>query len=179
MGTFNRQKKNDLKMENLLVPRNLGGRKEKRKQMNIRFLSQEVINGNLVLDESFMDIDPKFVKIKKVHGNVYLIGGEWIEIPAWLKNVEITGIFDCSINKLISLKNCPQNIGADFRCVNNQLTSLEGCPENIKGGFKCSSNKLTSLEGCPKTIGGDFLFFFNKVELELPDYVKVKGRLYD
>jgi len=141
-------------MKNLLVPRNLEGRKEKLKQMNIRLLSQEVIDGDLELDESFMDIDPKFVKLKKVNGYVSLDGFKWIEIPEWLKNVEIKGSFICSDNKLKTLKNCPQNIEGDFYCDRNELTSLEGCPENIKGSFSCHGNK---------------------VELELPDYVDLKG----
>jgi len=165
--------------ENLLVPRNLEGRKEKRKQMNIRLLSQEVIDGDLDLDGSFMDIDPKFVKLKKVNGYVSLNGGQWTEIPEWLKNVEIKGSFICSHNKLTLLKNCPQNIGEDFSCSSNKLTSLEGCPENIGGDFRCVNNKLTSLEGCPENIVGDFCCYNNKIELELPGYVKLKGKFYN
>jgi len=140
--------------ENLLVPRNLEGRKEKLKQMNIRLLSQEVIDGDLKIDESFMDINPKFVKLNKVNGHVRLNGGLWTEIPEWLKDVEIKGSFICSYNKLTTLKNCPQKIGESFYCSNNQLVSLEGSPENI---------------------GGDFYCYNNKVKLELPDYVKLKG----
>jgi hypothetical protein len=141
-------------MENLLVPRNLEGRKEKLKQLNTRLLSQEVIDGDLILDESFMDIDPKFVKLKKVNGYVWLTGNKWTEIPAWLKDVKIAGHFDCSRNKLTSMKNCPQKIGGCFYCYNNLLTSLEGCPKNIGGSFYCRNNKI---------------------ELELPDYVKIRG----
>ena len=140
--------------ENLLVPLNLEGRKEKLKQMNIRLLSQEVIDGELNLDASFMDIDPKFINIKKINGNVWLIGGLWTEIPEWLKNVEITGVFICSYNKLETLNNCPQKIGESFWCYSNQLTSLEGCPENV---------------------GGDFYCYDNLVKLELPDNVKMQG----
>jgi len=161
--------------ENLLVPRNLEGRKEKRKQMNIRLLSQEVIDGDLELDESFMDIDPKFVKLKKVNGYVHLTGDQWTEIPEWLKYVEIKGSFCCSNNNLTTLKNCPQNIGNSLLCYNNELISLEGCPKNIARSFYCSYDKLTSLEGCPEFIGGDFWCYGNKVKLKLPDYVKLKG----
>ena len=111
-------------MVNLLVPRNLEGRKEKLKQMNIRLLSQEVIDGNLRLDESFMDIDPRFVKLKKVNGDVYLKGGQWTEIPEWLKNVKISGSFSLSYNKLITLKNCPQKIGSGFYCSHNDSRAM-------------------------------------------------------
>jgi len=53
---------------------------------------------------------------------------------------------------------------------------LYGCPENIGGDFYCCGNLLTSLEGCAKNIGGDFYCLGNKVKLELPDYVKLKGK---
>ena len=142
--------------ENMLVPRNIEGRKEKLKQMNIRVLSQEVIDGNLELDESFMDIDAKFVKLKKVYGDVWLNGGHWTEIPEWLKDVEIEGYFGCSSNKLTTLQNCPQKIGSIFDCSFNRLASLEGCPENIGGSFYCYDNLLISLKGCPKIINGSF-----------------------
>jgi hypothetical protein len=44
----------------------------------------------------------------------------------------------------------------------------------INGSFNCSYNQLISLEGCPEFVGGDFRCY-NKVKLELPDYVKLKG----
>ena len=145
-------------MINLLVPRNLEGRKEKLKQMNIKLLSQEVIDGDLDLDKSFMDIDAKFVKLKKVNGYVLLSGNKWTEIPVWLKDVDITGNFDCSNNKLVTLENCPQKIGCTLYCQHNLLASLEGCPEYI---------------------GGDFYCYLNTVKLELPEYVKLKGDFYN
>ena len=143
-------------MENILIPRNLEGRKEKRKQMNIKLLSQEVIDGDLILDGSFMNIDTKFVKIKKVNGTVWLTGRQWTEIPEWLKDVEITGSFTCSFNKIKTLKNCTQKIGGTFSCANNKLISLKGCPKEIGGDFWCYNNLLTSLEGCPKNIERSF-----------------------
>ena len=182
--------------ENILVPRNIKGRKDKLKQLNIRLLSQEVIDGDLEIDESFMDIDPKFVKLKKVNGNVRLSGREWTEIPAWLKDVEITKNFGCSYNKLSTLINYPQVIGGSFYCGHNQLISLEGCPKTIQGhfvcshnqlksleggpkniilDFSCSNNQLTSLEGCPENVGGIFWCYENKVKLELPKNVNLKS----
>jgi hypothetical protein len=83
--------------------------------------------------------------------------GKWTEIPAWLKNVEIEGFFDCSFNKLTSLKNCPRNIEGYFTCSDNELTSLEGCPENIRTKFICFNNKVKlKLPGYAKLVG-DFL----------------------
>jgi len=165
--------------ENLLVPRNLEGRKEKLKQMNIKLLSQEAIYGNLILDESFMDIDAKFIKLKKVNGDVWLSGEKWTEIPECLKDVEISGYFSRFGNKLTTMKNCPQNIGSSLWCYHNQLMSLEGCPENIKGNFSCQYNQLSSLQGCPKNIVGDLYCNDNKAKLKLPAYVNLKGEFYN
>ena len=162
--------------ENLLVPRNLEGRKDKRKQINIKLLSQELIDVNLTLDESFMNIDPKFVKLKKVSGDVWLTGRQWTEIPEWLKDVEITGTFSCTYNKLTTLKNCPQKIEGYFLCNNNELISLDGCPKEIGGDFDCAYNQLTSLEGCPEIVGENFYCRNNKIKLTLPDYVNLKGK---
>ena len=186
-------------MENLLVPRNLEGRKDKLKQLNIRLLSQEVIDENLDLnlDESFMDIDPKFVKFKKTNCDVILSGNKWTEIPEWLKNVEINGSFYCIHNKLVTLKNCPHKIRRSFYCYDNELISLEGSPEIIGSTFNCSSNKLISLKGCPKeigghfncshnqltdieyfpeNIGGHFACYDNKVKLELLVDIKIESK---
>jgi len=165
--------------ENLLVPRNIEGRKEKLKQMNIRMLSQEVIDENLNLDESFMYIDPKFVKFKKVNGTVWLEGIKWTEIPEWLKDVEISRSFQCRYTSITTLKNCPQKIGINLDCTSNKLKSLEGCPENIEGHFRCSHNQLESLEGCPRTVGAYFDCRDNKVKLELPNYVKLECKFYN
>lgn len=164
------------KNKNLLVPRNMEGRKEKLRQLNIRLLQQEVIDGDLKLDESFINMDPKFIKLKKVNGFVWLNSGQWTEIPEWLSNVEIKDDFGCIFNKLTTLKNCPQKVEGSLYCGDNLLISLKGCPENIKGNFWCDCNELTSLEGCPKNIEENFYCNNNKVKLELPDYVKLKGK---
>jgi len=140
--------------ENLLVPRNIEERKVKRMQMNIKLLSQEVIEGPLNLDSSFMDVDAKFVKLKKVKGNVYLDGEDWTTFPVWFKDIEITGDFDCNHNQLMSLENSPHSVGKNFNCCVNQLISLDGCSKNIGGDLNCGENE---------------------VELKLPDYVKLKG----
>jgi hypothetical protein len=165
--------------ENLLVPRNLEGRKEKLKQLNIKLLSQEVIDGHLKLDESFMGIDAKFVKLKKVNGSVFLEGRKWTEIPEWLKDIEISRSFQCLFTSITTLKNCPYKIGINLDCARNKLKTLEGCPENIKGHFRCEHNQLESLEGCPRTVGEYFDCRDDKAKLTLPDYVNLEGRFYN
>lgn len=143
--------------ENILVPRNLEGRKEKLRQQNIKLLSQDVIEGNLEIDESFDGIPEELVKVKEINGHVRLTTN--IDyIPSWLKDVKIYGSFECQFNKLKTLENCPQYIG---------------------GSFYCNDNKLTSLEGCPKYIGGSFSCERNYKILHLPEGVEIKGDFYN
>jgi hypothetical protein len=75
----------------------------------------------------------------------------------------IEGSFNCSNNKLTSLKGSPESIFYSFNCKNNQLESLEGITQSTgtnsssgtSGDIYCSGNKLTSLKGLPKTIRGN------------------------
>jgi hypothetical protein len=68
----------------------------------------------------------------------------------------VGGKFNCSDNKLTSLKGAPQEVGKDFNCSKNQLTTLKGSPQKVEGDFDCSDNKLTSLAGAPKEVDGYF-----------------------
>jgi hypothetical protein len=68
----------------------------------------------------------------------------------------VTGYFNCSRNKLTSLKDAPQEVGGGFYCGNNELTSLKDAPQEVGGSFGCSHNKLTSLKDAPQEVGGDF-----------------------
>jgi len=68
------------------------------------------------------------------------------KLPDILKNVNVGGSFNCSVNNL-----------TDFYCSYNLLTSLEGAPETVGGDFYCGYNKLTSLAGVPKYVGGIFV----------------------
>ena len=75
-----------------------------------------------------------------------------------LGNINITGHFDCTHNKLTSLKGAPKSVGRTFYCAYNNLTSLEGAPESVGESFDCSNNHpyLTSLEGAPESVGANF-----------------------
>jgi hypothetical protein len=109
-----------------------------------------------------------------VVGNVYMDTMNLTEIP--VKFGRINGDFNCSNNKLTTLKNCPNIVKGSFSCYvnklinlnyapfevdsmflcqHNKLTSLVGSP-NIVWIFDCSGNDLTSLEGSPTIIDGDF-----------------------
>jgi hypothetical protein len=133
---------------NLIGNRNIEGIKEKQKQMANQKISQEVIDGDLEFDDSFVDINPKLVKLKKVNGTVYLAAGKWNKIPEWLKDVEITGSFNCSNNNLTSLENCPYKIGKNLIC------------------RKPIGSHIISISNNART---------NKNILKVPNYVELKG----
>ena len=52
------------------------------------------------------------------------------------------GYYDCSTNKLTTLKGCPKNLGGDFYCRSNQLKYLDFLPTEIKKEIKiyCGNN---------------------------------------
>jgi hypothetical protein len=68
----------------------------------------------------------------------------------------IKGDFNCSNNKLDSLKGSPHSVGVSFFCHKNRLTSLEGAPQSVGKAFVCSNNTLRSLEGAPLSVDGSF-----------------------
>jgi hypothetical protein len=68
----------------------------------------------------------------------------------------VNGDFNCSNNKLVSLKGSPKSVGVSFFCHKNRLTSLEGAPQLVGKAFVCSNNILTSLEGAPQSVNGSF-----------------------
>jgi len=93
----------------------------------------------------------------------------------------VSGFFDCSYNKLTSLKGAPTIVSGNFYCYNNKLTSLEGAPTTVNGYFSCSNNNLTSLEGAPTTVGEYFNIENNTkkfIEEEVRKVVDVKGKVY-
>jgi hypothetical protein len=96
-----------------------------------------------------------------VDDNVDLYSQRLTKLPLKFRNV--SGDFNCSNNKLISLEGCPQSVSADFICFNNQLTSLEGGPQSVGGGFYCYNNQLISLVGCPQSLSGSFNCKNNKL----------------
>lgn len=96
----------------ILVPRNLEGRKEKLHRDLIRLLGQEVIEGDLIVDRSFESIPLEAIKVKEVKGNIVL----WFytNIPSWLKDVKISGDLDCHRCDLDSIENRPEHIGGEL-----------------------------------------------------------------
>lgn len=132
-------KKQTLSNKNILVPRNLEGRKEKLRKERIKLLSQEVIEGDLHIDETFLDVPKELIKIKEITGSVVL-SLEIHFIPEWLKDVKIYKDLDISYCKLKNLKNCPRYVGRDFECHHNFLKSLKNCPDFIGRNVFCQEN---------------------------------------
>ena len=100
-----------------------------------------------------------------VDGYVNLSNEVLTKLP--LKFNIVSGGFNCSHNKLTSLKGCPVEVGGYFICNHNQLISLEGYPKEVVGRFNCSHNKLTTLKGAPKVVNGNFNFYNNPLPNEV------------
>lgn len=186
--------------ENVLVPRNIEGRKALAVKNNLKMLQQEVIEGNFDINGTFANIPEHLVKTRVINGHVTLAENSFSTIPEWLKNMKINGDFLCFMAGLSSLKNCPQDItgtisfsynnlknlegapktaNGGFMCTNSELQSLEGCPEIVKGTFNVSENNLTNLDFYPKIIGRDFLCKYNDEKLQKPKDCKIGRQFYN
>lgn len=184
--------------ENILVPRNIGGRKNKIMQETIKLLQQETLDGDFELEDYMCDIDESLVKVKIIEGAVYMSEQNMTELPKWLKNViindgiefvenpnlkslnnlpiEIYGsihISQCS--SLESLEGCPIQVNGDFNCYQNKLKTLKGCPQIINGDFLCNNNLLRDLEYGPKKVLGDYIADTNYSILEYPKDCEIDG----
>ena len=81
-----------------------------------------------------------------VDGNINLRNKNFKELP--YKFGTVTGFFDVGNSTyLISLKNCPNEVGLFFRCSYcPKLESLEGCPKVVSETFYCSDCKRKFIE---------------------------------
>ena len=98
-----------------------------------------------------------------VDGDVSLSGGRDFSSKVLpYKFGKVTGHFTLAHNKnIISLKNCPNEVGLYFRCSYcPKLESLEGCPKVVSETFYCSDCK------------GEF------TEEEVRSLCKVEGYIY-
>ena len=79
-------------------------------------------------------------------GGVYLYNKGFKELP--YKFGRVMGFFDVGNNtNLISLKNCPDEVGGGFSCrYCKELDSLEGCPKEVGGHFWCGDCKRKFLK---------------------------------
>ena len=168
-----------IKEENIFVPRNIEGRKEKIKQQLLKTLSQKVIEGDIEINCNLIP-DNFTSKTEIINGNVDIINCKSLKFFKKLK--EVNGFFECTANDLTSLEGSPEIVNGWFSCISNQLTSLKDGPKSVKKWFSCSFNQLTSLEGCPKTVGGNFGCSNNKVKFTKEDvkkYCKVGMKIFN
>ena len=75
-----------------------------------------------------------------VNGNVDLTFKNIEEFPSYIQFYEVKGTFDCSENKIKSLRGCPMYITGNFYCYNNMLNTLNHCPDTVEGKFFCHGN---------------------------------------
>ncbi len=68
------------------------------------------------------------------------------KLPPILKDITVNGWFNCSLNSLTSLENCPKIVIGNFYCNWNKLTSLEGAPQKVDRNFICHSNVVKFTE---------------------------------
>lgn len=108
-----------------------------------------------------------------VHNSVNLWAINLTEFPSYIQFNKVDGWFDCSFNKLTSLRGCPKVVVDDFVCSINCLKTLEGGPEIVQGSFCCNNNELTSLEGCPKIVNKQFYCNNNTGSFSEKDILKI------
>ena len=96
-----------------------------------------------------------------VDGNVNLIKMNLSEIP--LKFNKVSGYFNCSYNKLTSLKGSPKEVESFFTCYDNKINDLKYAPNRIGGWFDGSVNNLKNLKNSPTCVN---LFFCEGNPLE-------------
>lgn len=78
---------------------------------------------------------------------------EFGDFPPYINFNIVHGTFDCSWNRLTTLRGCPKRIvgiGADFYCYHNDLHDLKYGPEYVEGLYKCDSNPLENIEDISK-----------------------------
>ncbi len=128
--------------------------------MNSSLLKELIKKDNLSSDyfENLKSYSHQY--IVNVKGYIDICNQKLEKIPFQFYHVD--GSFDCSHNRLTSLKGCPQYVG-DFLCQYNQITSLQYGPSSVYGDFDCSNNHLTSLKYCPQSISGDFYCYHNQL----------------
>jgi len=142
--------------ESLLVPRNIEGRQDKLKEQNYKLLQQEIIDGDLIVDETFDFKDGTF-NIKQINGNVELLLNYQ---PEWLKQVNINGNLFCVNNDLILLDLTKCLNLKKMYCSDNKLTSLDVSNCKNLEYLSCSNNQLTSLD-LSKCQNLNYLFCYN------------------
>ncbi len=96
-----------------------------------------------------------------------------------LKNspLHVENTFDCSYNKLKSLRYGPKTVG-DYICNNNVIESFFGISKKINGHFFCYENNLKNFNHFPEVVDGACLIF-NQTDTHLLDRFNFHNDLLD
>lgn len=139
----------------------------KTKEKIIDFLEEKQIKNYVLTDDLVVN----------VNGDVFLNNQNLSSFPVQFGMVSKS--FDCSHNKLLSLKGAPKEVGTYFDCTNNELTSLEYGPQVVGGTYQANHNQLKSLKYVATKIGNDLMVCGNHLENLLycpeiiPGYINV------
>ena len=123
------------------------------------------IEGSVTFSEKMKSF-PSFIRFNNVSGSFSCRGCGLTTLKGSPRVVE--KLYDCSLNRLTSMKGGPEKVGS-LVCIKNNLSSFEYFPIikhglNIRGNkflslkgiqknldvFYCNHNLLTSLEGAPE-----------------------------
>ena len=77
---------------------------------------------------------------------------------------KVNGNFDCSENKLVSLKGSPIEITKGFYATFNKLTSLENGPKKVSLRYWVQNNNLRDMYGFPEHFDGEVYTFKNPIQ---------------
>ena len=107
---------------------------------------------------------------KYIKGNVVLSNIQLIKLPDFLSDVDVKGYFICVENYLSDLVGSPKSVTATYDCSYNRLDSLKGAPTVIGGPtspigeFICRGNKLKDLKFAPTIVSRAFDCSYNDIK---------------
>ena len=117
-------------------------------------ISQYTINDNLTVDVND-HVDISYCHLKKIPIQFGVINGSFNCSHNKLTTLKgapfiVRGLFNCSFNLLKDLSYSPKE-AQNLICSNNKLTTLKGAPQDLVNMY-CEKNRLTNLEGAPAKI---------------------------
>jgi len=75
-----------------------------------------------------------------VDGTIFINSNSYPFSKLPVKFRKVKGYFDCGLNSLETLENCPDEIGEDFLFYGNQIESLDFFPKKIGKDVRCYDN---------------------------------------
>lgn len=137
-----------------------------------KWLKEHSINNYVISEDLYVSVQGNVNLNERLNGKKIPIKFDRIEGYFDISNNKLTSLegcpktvardFNCSRNNLISLFDCPTEVG-DFDCSYNQLKTLSYAPKEVRGSFNCSYNELKSIKASPRTIKGHFKCNDNKL----------------